>query len=87
VPVHRLPGVGVIDLEVPQLPNKECEVAAERTSNEPTIMEMIASVSKALQEYECDDGFASAAATDVEDATLAAPAAHMELAEDASVPP
>jgi hypothetical protein len=38
-------------------------VAAERTSNEPTIMEMIALVSKALQEYERANGFASAAAT------------------------
>jgi hypothetical protein len=46
------PGVGVIDLEAPQLPEKEYEVAAERRSNEPTIMETIASVSKALQEYE-----------------------------------
>jgi hypothetical protein len=30
------PSVGVIDLEAPQLPEKEYEVAAERTSNEPT---------------------------------------------------
>jgi hypothetical protein len=42
------PGVGVIDLEAPQLPEKEYEVAAERTFNKPTIMETIASVSKAL---------------------------------------
>jgi hypothetical protein len=41
-------GVGVIDLEAPQLLEKKYEVAAERTSNEPTIMETIASVSKAL---------------------------------------
>jgi hypothetical protein len=46
------PGVGVIDLEAPQLSEKEYEVAAERRSNEPTIMETIAPVSKALQEYE-----------------------------------
>jgi hypothetical protein len=45
------PGVGVIDLEAPQLPEKVYEVVAERMFNEPTIMEMIASVSKALQEY------------------------------------
>jgi hypothetical protein len=80
------PGVGVIDLEAPQLPEKEYEVAAERTSNEPTIMEMIASVSKALQEYERAGGFASAAATDAEDAALAAPTAHVEPT-DVSVPP
>jgi hypothetical protein len=30
------PSVRVIDLEAPQLPEKEYEVAAERTSNEPT---------------------------------------------------
>jgi hypothetical protein len=33
-------------------------VAAEQTSNEPTIMETITSVSRALQEYECAGGFA-----------------------------
>jgi hypothetical protein len=46
------PGIGVIDLEAPQLPKKVYEVAAERMFNEPTIMETIASVSKALQEHE-----------------------------------
>jgi hypothetical protein len=54
------PGVGVIDLEAPQLPKKVYEVAAERMFNEPTIMETIASVLKALQEYERADGFAPA---------------------------
>jgi hypothetical protein len=44
----NFPGVGVIDLEAPQLPKKEYEVAAEQRSNEPTIMEAIASVSKVL---------------------------------------
>jgi hypothetical protein len=32
-----LPGVGVIDLEAPQLPEREYAVAAERRSNEATI--------------------------------------------------
>jgi hypothetical protein len=68
------PGVGVVDLEVPQLPKKVYEVAAERMFNEPTIMETIVLVSKALQEYERTGDFASAAATDAEDAALAAPA-------------
>jgi hypothetical protein len=45
-------GVGVIDLEGPQLPEKEYKVVAERRFNELTIMETIASVSKALHEYE-----------------------------------
>jgi hypothetical protein len=52
-----LPGVGVIDLEAPQLPEIEYE---------PTIMETIASVSKALQAYERSGGFAPAAAEDTE---------------------
>jgi hypothetical protein len=81
------PGVGVIDLEAPQLLDKEYEVAAERTSNEPTIMETIVSVLKALQEYERSCDFTSVAATDAEDAALAALAAHVEPTEDASVPP
>jgi hypothetical protein len=68
------PGVGVVDLEVPQLPEKVYEVAAERMFNEPMIMETIASVSKALQEYERTGDFASAAATNAEDAALTAPA-------------
>jgi hypothetical protein len=50
-------------------------------------MEMIASVSKALQEYEHAWGFASSAAADTEDVALAAPAARVEPTEDASAPP
>jgi hypothetical protein len=81
------PGVGVIDLKAPQLQDKEYEATAKRTSNEPTIMETISLVSKALQEYERAGGFASAAATEAENATLAVPAAHVKLTEDAFVPP
>jgi hypothetical protein len=80
-------GVWVIDIEVPQLPEKEYEVAAKRPSNEPMIIETIVSISKAPQEYERVGSFASAATTNAEDGALAAPAAHMELTEDASVPP
>jgi hypothetical protein len=60
---------------VPQLVEKEYEVAAERRSNESTIMETIASVSKVLQEYEHASSFASAATADVEDVALAVPVA------------
>jgi hypothetical protein len=42
------PSVGVIDLEVPQLLEKLLEVVTERIFAELTIMETIASVSKAL---------------------------------------
>jgi hypothetical protein len=81
------PGVGVIDLEAPQLPEKVCEVATERMFNEPMIIETIASVSKALQEYERAGSFAPAVATDTEDVALAAPAVHVEPSTDASAPP
>jgi hypothetical protein len=50
-------------------------------------MEMIASVLKALQEYERASGFASVAAADAEDVALAVPAARVEPTEDASAPP
>jgi hypothetical protein len=63
------------------------EVAAEWVFNEPTIMETIASVLKALQEYERTGGFALAVAADVEDVSLAAPVAHVELTTNASAPP
>jgi hypothetical protein len=81
------PEVGVIDLEVPQPLEKEYKVAAERRSNEPTIMDMITSVSKALQEYEHAGGFTSATGTGVEDAALAALAACVKPTEDASALP
>jgi hypothetical protein len=81
------PGVGVIHLEAPQLPEKVLEVATEWMFAELTIMETIASVSKALQEYECAGSFVPAAAADTTDATLEASAAGTELAADASAPP
>jgi hypothetical protein len=87
VPVHCLPGVGIINLEAPQLPEKVLEVVTGRMLAEPSIMEMIASVSKALQEYEHAGGFAPVVAAEVTDAALEAPAASMEPAADASAPP
>jgi hypothetical protein len=79
-------GVGVIDLEAPQLPEKVYEVAAERMFNGPTIMETITSVLKALQEYERASGFAPVTAADAGDAALVAPVAHVEPTADASTP-
>jgi hypothetical protein len=81
------PSVGIIDLEAPQLSEKVLELAIERMFAEPSIMEMIASVSKAQHEYERASDFAPAAAAEVTDAALDAPAAGMEPAEDASAPP
>jgi hypothetical protein len=42
------PGIGVINLEAPQLPEKVLDVATERMFAEPSIMEMMVSVSQAL---------------------------------------
>jgi hypothetical protein len=63
------------------------EVASERMFNESTIMETIASVSKALQEYERAGGFTPAVVAETADAALETPAAHVEPTADASVPP
>jgi hypothetical protein len=81
------PDVGVIDVEAPQLPEKVLEVATEQMFNEPAIMETIASVSKALQQYERARGFAPAVAAEETDAALEAPAARVGPTADASAPP
>jgi hypothetical protein len=67
------PGVGVIDLEGPQYSEKGYEAAEETMSNAPTIREMLALVSKVLQEYESVGGFSSAAEAEAADAALLAP--------------
>jgi hypothetical protein len=81
------PGVGVINLEAPQLPEKVFEVVTERMFTELMIMETIASASKALQEYERTGGFAPTVAAEAADAALEAPTAHVEPTVDASAPP
>jgi hypothetical protein len=81
------PNVGVIDLEAPQLPKKVLDVATERMFNEPTIMDTITSVSKALQEYERAGGFAPTVAAEEADAALEAPTTHVGPIADASAPP
>jgi hypothetical protein len=78
------PDIWVIDLEAPQLPEKMLEVAMKQMFNEPTIMETIASVSNALQEYERVGGFAPAVVADAADAALEAPT--VEPTVDASAP-
>jgi hypothetical protein len=82
-----LPSVGVIDLEAPQHPEKEYGAAVGWRSNEPTIMETITSISKALQEYKHAGGFAPAAADGIKDAALAVLAARVEPTEDSTAPP
>jgi hypothetical protein len=44
----NFPSVGVIDLKVPQLPEKVYEVVLERMFKQPMIMETITSVLKVL---------------------------------------
>jgi hypothetical protein len=73
----NFPGVRVIDLEAPQLPEKVLEVATERMFSERSIMEMIATVSKVLQEYERAGGFSLPVTTEGTDATLEAPTASL----------
>jgi hypothetical protein len=76
----------VINLEGPQYSEKGYEAESERMSNWPTIREMIASVSKALQEYERASGFSSAAGAEAADAALVAPVAHVEPPLGVSAP-
>jgi hypothetical protein len=81
------PGVGVINLEAPQLPEKVLEVAMERMFAKPSIMDMIASVSKALQEYERAGGFAPVIAAEAMDVALEASATSSGPTADAPTPP
>jgi hypothetical protein len=75
MPVIDFPGVGVIDLEAPRLPEKVLDVATEPMFAEPSIMETIASVSKALHEYERAGGFAPPAALEAAEGVPEGPAA------------
>jgi hypothetical protein len=79
------PGVGVIDLEAPQLSEKVLVVATERMFTEPTIMETIASVSKVLLKYERAGGFAPHATPGAPEAVPETPTASMEPGVDAFV--
>jgi hypothetical protein len=81
------PDVGVIDLEVPQLPGKVLDVATERMFAEPSILEMIASVSQALQQYERAGGFARSAAPEAAETVPEESAAGTKSVADASTPP
>jgi hypothetical protein len=81
------PGVGIIDLEAPQLPEKVLEVATERMFSELSIMETIASVMKVVHEYERAGSFVPAVALEPTNEALEALATSMEPTADASVPP
>jgi hypothetical protein len=69
-------GVGIIDLEAPQLPKKVLEVATERMFAEPSIVETIASVSKALHEYERPGSFSRYRGGDGGNGSRGAPSRH-----------
>jgi hypothetical protein len=66
-------GVRVIDLDGSQYSEKGFEAAEEPVSNMPTITETLASVLKALQEYESTGGFSSMAEAEAAGAALVAP--------------
>jgi hypothetical protein len=63
------------------------EVATEQMFAEPSIMETIPLVSKALQEYERGGSFTPAAVEEATEAALKAPAAGMESVANAFAPP
>jgi hypothetical protein len=63
------------------------DVATERMFTELTIMETIASVSRALHEYERSSGFAPPAMSEAVEAVPEGPAAGTESAIDAPTPP
>jgi hypothetical protein len=80
------PGVGVTDLEAPQLLEKVLDVATEQMFAEPSIMETIASVSQALQQYEPTGGFARSAVPKAAETVPEESAAGTESVADASAP-
>jgi hypothetical protein len=80
------PGVGVIDLEAPQLPGKVLDVATERMFVGLPILEMIASVSQTLQQYERAGGFAPSTTPKVAEMVPEEFAAGTEPVADASAP-
>jgi hypothetical protein len=64
------PGVGIVDLDAPELPSNDremLEVATEWMFTEPSILETTASVSRALHQYERAGGFAPPAASEAEE--------------------
>jgi hypothetical protein len=84
------PGIRVVDLDAPELPSNDqemLEVATERMFAEPSILETIASVSRALHQYERAGGFAPLAASEAVEAIPEEPAAGMESVTVVSAPP
>jgi hypothetical protein len=80
------PDVGVIDLEGPQYSEKGYETVEERMSNVPTIRKTLASVSRALQEYESIGDFSSVAVAEAANAALMVPVGLAEPTVGASAP-
>jgi hypothetical protein len=84
------PGVGIVDLNAPELSGNDwemLEVATERMFIDPSILEMIASVSRALHQYKHASGFAPSATSEAAEAVPEEPAAGAEFFAVVSVPP
>jgi hypothetical protein len=81
------PGVGIIDLDAPEIPGKVLKVATEQMFAETTILETIASVSRALHQYEHAGGFAPSVASEVVGPILGDSAAGTESVAPMSAPP
>jgi hypothetical protein len=81
------PGVGIVDLEAPELPSKALDVAAEWILAEPLILETIASISQALHQYERAGGFDPPAASEAAEAAAKVSAICTDSVADAPAPP
>jgi hypothetical protein len=80
------PGVGIVDLDAPELLSKVLEVATERMFAETTILETIASISRALHQYECAGGFTPSATPEVAEAVPEESTAGTESVTSVSAP-
>jgi hypothetical protein len=67
-------GVGIVDHDAPELPSKVLEEVTEQMFTEPSILETIASVLRALHQYERADGFAPSTAPKAAEAVPKEPA-------------
>jgi hypothetical protein len=81
------PGVGIVDLEAPELPSKVLDVAAEWIFAEPLILETITSISQALHQYERAGGFDPPVVSEAAEAAAKVSATCTDSVADAPAPP
>jgi hypothetical protein len=84
------PSIGIVDVDAPKLPSNDremLEVATERMFSEPSILEMIASVLRALHQYKRASSFAPPAASEAAEAIPEKSATGTESVAVMSAPP